>query len=167
MATLTTKLDATIDKLQTIHDEAIDEDLDTQAERLEELIDDLRATHDEYIASRYLEEWAPKDERYLKTQTEIPADLAGPKVQMLNADGDLPVTRVEHASTEPDYRTSMESRAALVPCSPLVRQHAIVLFSGADKAIRQRALDELKRLMDEDASSGAFEVLMQFEESKN
>jgi hypothetical protein len=42
MATLTTKLDAAIDKLQDIHDEAIDEDLETQAERLEELIDELR-----------------------------------------------------------------------------------------------------------------------------
>jgi hypothetical protein len=110
------------------------------------------SSHDEY-ATRYQEQWQPKEERY-------------PKVTMLNAEGDLPVVRVEHVSTEPDYRTSMESRAALVPCALHVRQHAIVLFSAGDRAIRQRALDELKRLMDEDPNNGALEVLLQFEEWK-
>jgi hypothetical protein len=113
----------------------------------------MSTSHDNYV-TRFTEEWEPKEERYAS------------QVQMLNAIGDLPVVRVEHLSTEPDYRTSMESRAALVPCAPHVRQHAIVLFSAGDKAIRQRALDELKRLMDEDPNNGALEVLMQFDEWK-
>jgi proteasome assembly chaperone (PAC2) family protein len=42
MATLTKQLDDAIEKLQDIHGVAIDEELETQAERLEELIDPLR-----------------------------------------------------------------------------------------------------------------------------
>ena len=64
------------------------------------------------------------------------------------------------------FLTSDTSRIAIVPCSPIVKQHAIVLFSECDRVIRQRALDEIKRLWREgDESAGA--VLDQFSEWKN
>jgi hypothetical protein len=101
--------------------------------------------------------------------------------KMQNADGDVPVYRngfPEHFSTEPDathlyvpkgdprWLTSLRPRQPIPPCAPNVRAHATVLFSVADQAIRQRALDELKRLMNEDSSNGALEVLQVFEASK-
>ena len=64
------------------------------------------------------------------------------------------------------FLTSNMARVEIVPCAPHVRQHAIVLFSEGDKAIRQRALDEIKRLADEDYENGALEVLLQFVEWK-
>jgi antitoxin (DNA-binding transcriptional repressor) of toxin-antitoxin stability system len=64
------------------------------------------------------------------------------------------------------FLTSDKPRVDIVPCAPHVRQHAIVLFSEGDRVIRQRALDEIKRLADEAADNGAFEVLQQFEELK-
>jgi hypothetical protein len=41
------------------------------------------------------------------------------------------------------------------------------LFSEAPQVLRQRALDEIKRLADEDDANGALEVLQQFSEWKN
>jgi hypothetical protein len=62
------------------------------------------------------------------------------------------------------FRTSNMPRIEIVPCDPIVRQHAIVLFSAGDNAIRQRALDEIKKLMDAEEPKGALEVLQQFAE---
>jgi hypothetical protein len=42
MATLTNQLDVALDKLQDVHDAAIDADMDEQATKLEELIEQLR-----------------------------------------------------------------------------------------------------------------------------
>jgi hypothetical protein len=64
------------------------------------------------------------------------------------------------------FLTSDKSRVDIAPCAPHVRQHAIVLFSEGNIVIRQRALDELKRLADEDSGNGASEVLQQFAEWK-
>jgi|HubBroStandDraft_5_1064220.scaffolds.fasta_scaffold06846_9 hypothetical protein len=76
-----------------------------------------------------------------------------------------------NTSTKPGrgdiFMTSDKARVQIVSCAPHVRQHAIVLFSDGDKAIRQRALDELKRLMDDEDSNGAVAVLQQFEQLKN
>jgi hypothetical protein len=63
------------------------------------------------------------------------------------------------------FQTS-DKGVQIVPCAPHVRQHATVLFSAGANVIRQRALDELKRLMDDEDSNGAVAVLRQFEESK-
>jgi hypothetical protein len=65
------------------------------------------------------------------------------------------------------FTTSDRPRVTIVPCAPVVRQHAIVLFSAGEDVIRQRALDEIKRLAGEDANNGALEVLQQFIERKN
>lgn len=64
------------------------------------------------------------------------------------------------------FKTSDRPRVAIVPCAPHVRPHAIVLFSEGDRVIRQRALDELKRLAVEADDNGAQEVLLQFDELK-
>jgi hypothetical protein len=64
------------------------------------------------------------------------------------------------------FQTSDKPRVAIAPCAPHVRQHAIVLFSEGDRVIRQRALDELKRLAVEADDNGAQEVLLQFDEWK-
>ena len=47
------------------------------------------------------------------------------------------------------FDTSDKPRIIIAPCSPIVRQHAIVLFSAAQQVLRQRALDEIKRIGDE------------------
>jgi len=99
-------------------------------------------------------------------------------VKMENADGDLPVHRIEieerypiesetKSRTRGDiFLTSDKPRVDIPPCAPHVRQHAIVLFSAGDITIRQRALDMLKRLMNETEPNGALEVLQAFEASK-
>jgi hypothetical protein len=100
-------------------------------------------THDEY-AARYQQEWVPKD----APESTVPV-ATSPRRR-----GDV-------------FKTSDRPRVDIVPCTPNVRQHAIVLFSDGDRTIRQRALDEIKRLMEESDSNGALEVLAQFEEWKN
>jgi hypothetical protein len=60
------------------------------------------------------------------------------------------------------YMTSDKARVNITPCAPHVFQHAKVLFSAGDNTIRQRALDELKRLVDDTDSNGAAAVLEQF-----
>jgi hypothetical protein len=64
------------------------------------------------------------------------------------------------------FLTSDKPRVEIPPCAPHVRNHAIVLFSAGDNVIRQRALDELKKLMDDEDSNGAVGVLKAFEASK-
>lgn len=65
------------------------------------------------------------------------------------------------------FLTSDKSRVQIVPCAPHVHNHAVVLFSAGDNVIRQRALDELKRLVDDEDSNGAAAVLAQFVEWKS
>ena len=65
------------------------------------------------------------------------------------------------------FLTSNMPRVAIPPCAPHVYQQAVVLFSAGDAVIRQRALDMLKKLMDEEPPNGALEVLQAFEASKN
>lgn len=64
------------------------------------------------------------------------------------------------------FLTSNMPRVAIPPCAPHVYQQAVVLFSAGDNTIRQRALDMLKKLMDEEPPSGALEVLQALEASK-
>lgn len=64
------------------------------------------------------------------------------------------------------FLTSDKPRVAIPPCAPHVRQQAVVLFSAGSDVIRQRALDMLKRMMDETEPNGALEVLQAFEASK-
>ena len=64
------------------------------------------------------------------------------------------------------FVTSDKPRVQIPPCSPHVHNHAVVLFSAGDNTLRQRALDELKKLMDDEDSNGAVEVLKAFEASK-
>ena len=63
------------------------------------------------------------------------------------------------------FDTSDKPRIIIAPCSPIVRQHAIVLFSAAQQVLRQRALDEIKRIGDEGDES-AYSILQQFDEWK-
>ena len=100
-------------------------------------------------------------------------------VRMNNADGDPLVERLEldeleelFIESEPKpkprtrgniFDTSDKQRVSIPPCSPLVRSHATVLFSAGDNVIRQRALDELKRLMNDEDDNGAVEVLKAFD----
>jgi hypothetical protein len=65
------------------------------------------------------------------------------------------------------FLASDKPRLAIPPCAPLVFAHATVLFSAGDDVIRGRALAELKKLMDDEDSNGAVEVLKVFEASKN
>ena len=102
-------------------------------------------------------------------------------VRMENTDADLPVDRVEledvFTTIEPEpkpkprargdiFATSDKPRVAIPACAPLVYAHATVLFSAGDNVIRQRALDEIKRHMDDDDSTGAVAVLRAFDEWK-
>ena len=102
--------------------------------------------------------------------------------RMENADADLPVDRVEledvFTTIEPEpitkprkqradiFATSDKPRYQLPPCAPLVYAHATVLFSAGDNVIRQRALDELKRLMNDEDDNGAVAVMRVFTEWK-
>jgi hypothetical protein len=64
------------------------------------------------------------------------------------------------------FQTSDMPRVDIVPCAPAVRQHSRVLFSEVPQQIRQHALDQIKRLMNEANDNGALEVLQQFDELK-
>ena len=64
------------------------------------------------------------------------------------------------------FLTSDKPRFDLVPASPAVRPHQIVLFADAPRDLRERALAEIKRLMDE-GDSTALDVLSQLSEWKN
>jgi hypothetical protein len=64
------------------------------------------------------------------------------------------------------FKTSDKPRFDLVPASPAVRPHQIVLFADAPRDLRERALAEIKRLMDE-GDSTALDVLSQLSEWKN
>jgi hypothetical protein len=63
------------------------------------------------------------------------------------------------------FKTSDKPRFDLVPASPAVRPHQIVLFADAPRQERQQALDQIKRLVDEGDES-AIVVLEQFETLK-
>jgi hypothetical protein len=64
------------------------------------------------------------------------------------------------------FKTSDKPRFDLVPASPAVRPHQIVLFADAPRDLRERALAEIKRLMDE-GDSTALDVISQLSEWKN
>ena len=62
------------------------------------------------------------------------------------------------------FLTSDKPRFDLVPASPAVRPHQIVLFADAPQQERQHALDQIKRLVGEGDES-AVAVLGQWRDS--